>query len=265
MASFGIWLWSDPQAFGQGQNCAFDHASFSILGSAVPFNSEALRRVSLVLYASVLVPGLNLLLPALLFLTVYISYHHWLDKRCPPSLTAPAAPRRPLHAPLSWYERLKRPKRRAAPVFLGLLILLFINIIFIIDIELSIRRNRRFQTGEEAEWAFGQILAILLLVMPLRDVIEGILARQEKKMDKKRKSQLTQSLKGAVGVGALSEFARLVKQGADPNVVAPEAECVTALQLACLKGDRRVVQKLLERSADPNVQGRRFTHCSKGL
>jgi hypothetical protein len=48
-------------------------------------------------------------------------------------------------------------------------LLVAINILFIVDIELTLRRNKGDQTGDEATWGFGQVLALLLLIIPLRD------------------------------------------------------------------------------------------------
>ncbi|KAF6743798.1 hypothetical protein DFP72DRAFT_1019857, partial [Ephemerocybe angulata] len=55
MAGLGLWLWSNIQTFGEGQDaandCAGKHALLAILGKHVPFASEALRIVSLAIYA----------------------------------------------------------------------------------------------------------------------------------------------------------------------------------------------------------------------
>ena len=44
-----------------------------------------------------------------------------------------------------------------------------VNLLFIVDTELTLKRNLHNQSYEEREWGFGQILALLLLIVPLRD------------------------------------------------------------------------------------------------
>jgi len=56
----------------------------------------------------------------------------------------------------------------------ALTILAGINILFIVDVELTIRRNNRHQAGEDNVWGFGQVLALLLFVVPLRDAGNAI-------------------------------------------------------------------------------------------
>ena len=41
--------------------------------------------------------------------------------------------------------------------------------LFIVDTELTLQRNKDNQSDKEREWGFGQILALLLLLVPLRD------------------------------------------------------------------------------------------------
>ena len=59
-------------------------------------------------------------------------------------------------------------------LIVGLVCLVAINILFIVDIELTLRRNKENQTDEERQWGFGQILALLFLVVPLRDALNAL-------------------------------------------------------------------------------------------
>jgi hypothetical protein len=135
----------------------------------------------------------------------------------------------------AWYHRL-RASPTITPIFIGLAILFAINIIFIVDIELTLRQN---SSHDESRWTFGQTLAILLLVLPLRDSVDAMLARREKARqeeaerrekahrdelaarEKKHRDQQTASLIIAMQRRAdLREICELVKNGADPNAVA---------------------------------------------
>jgi hypothetical protein len=96
------------------------------------------------------------------------------------------------------------------------LVLLFaVNVIFLVDIELTLSRNRILQNSvDESNWTFGQILAMLLLVLPLRDLVETVLARHEKQ----RRDEHTVSLRNAIQEKATTEtLCNLVRNGADVN------------------------------------------------
>jgi hypothetical protein len=90
-----------------------------------------------------------------------------------------------------------------------------INLIFAIDIEFTLRRNGWLQDSSDTEWTFGQVLPMLLLVMPLRDILKSILARDEKR----RREEHTASLRNAIREGAATKtIVDLVTNGADVNV-----------------------------------------------
>lgn len=105
-------------------------------------------------------------------------------------------------------------KRSVTPVCIGLVVLFAINIIFVADIELTLRRNRHIQAQGEAEWGFGQVLAVLMLLVPLRDVIEMLLARKEREKNR----EVMQALLGSMDS---SKFADMViewlEQGVSPS------------------------------------------------
>ncbi|KAK7007863.1 hypothetical protein R3P38DRAFT_1621904 [Favolaschia claudopus] len=327
MAALGIWLWSNPRSFGKVQNtqddslCGILYASTNILGYKIPLGSDALRIISLVLYSSVLVPGLNLTLPIAGFVGIFLLHTslrpdprrnsnnkmagrggkspgdhramraQWAAraarrrtrmatedtswsaiKRPSPSPQSTNIMGRSLFALQSWYDPF------LLPTILGLLLLFAINIIFIIDIELALRQNNYLQESDDSEWTFGQILALLLLVLPLRDLrIFG--ARRN----------VTTSLQNALRWHAPTEILwDLVRRGADVNVIVdgpyptalllavarrrdpqftrillasganpdiPDESNCTPLQAACAHGDFIIVKLLLKFHADPNLEG----------
>jgi hypothetical protein len=106
----------------------------------------------------------------------------------------------------------------------GLGCLAVINIILLVDVELTLWRNKHDQSPEEDEWAFGQVLALLLLVVPLRDFVGSILdirekvkgAKQAKENNQKSfEKHLRQAIDGDTFVG--HDFQALIELGADPN------------------------------------------------
>jgi hypothetical protein len=76
MAAIGIWLWIAPSKFGLMIPPTCD-PTLTVVGASVHFSSAPLRIFSLTMYALLLIPGVNLLLPFLFFLTLHISYN-WL-------------------------------------------------------------------------------------------------------------------------------------------------------------------------------------------
>ncbi|KAH8077258.1 hypothetical protein BXZ70DRAFT_704804, partial [Cristinia sonorae] len=230
MAALGIWLWSNPRTFGTANTCAVDSATIAILGCRVPFASNALRVGSIMVYSVFLVPGLNLLAPMVLFLGLYLAYHAWTKTH--PRDATPSSPSPPsflrAHIPLArymadvmqWYDR-SISVSGVQPIFVGLVILFVVNIIFLADIELTIQRNRHLQDSDsgETQWNFGQILAMLLLVLPLRDLAETIVARRERRHEQQHKEELTRSLRVAIEQRLSRLFIGLIERGADVNTI----------------------------------------------
>lgn len=198
MAAFGIWMWTDPVTFGtdaarEANKCAVASATIAIVGGPVPMGAKALRIASLVLYAFFVMPGLNLILPMAFFLFLYFRCHYL--------------------PPAGADEAIVKGVRSARPALVGLVVLLIINVIFLFDIEVTLRRNKLLQNDrEETQWGFGQILAILLLCLPLRDVLETLLDRKIKRQQLKFASE---QLSNAMRTQNIDDIHQAVKLGAD--------------------------------------------------
>jgi hypothetical protein len=151
MGVVGVWLWVNPMAFGSSPSCPPD-ASISILSRTFSMASPGLRIISLMFYAAVLIPIVNLILPTALVLMPYFL--------CPLE---------------KWSDLKKRESVAVRCVALGLVLLFATNIIFIIDTELSILQNKSRPAGQDSIWTLGQTLVLLLLVLPIKGLIVYLL------------------------------------------------------------------------------------------
>jgi hypothetical protein len=192
MAAIGIWFWRSPALFGAVQHEPLKAdvlacTSISLLGKTINLSSSPLRVVSLVIYAFFAVPGLNLVVTAAFFFTLHFVYHRWR-----PQGAAAATP-------------------SVVPVSISLLFLLAVNIVFIVNIETTVKLHK---VPGESQWTFGQTLAVLLLVLPLRDVYHFVQHIFEEKHHQERRTKCTQDLKHALEDNEM-EHAKRMKQVKD--------------------------------------------------
>ncbi|KAF5364446.1 hypothetical protein D9758_010658 [Tetrapyrgos nigripes] len=232
MAGLGIWMWRKPGSFGPSDSCliSIDSLSIVILGHHVSLGSEGLRGWSLAVYSLFLVPGLNLVVPAAIFLFLYIRYQAWCSKDQSKSLNS------------------------IVPIIIGMVFLIAINLTFIIDTELTLQQN----IGQDgSNWTFGQVLAMLLIAIPLRDLVETIIF---KRTEKQKRKIYTEALRREIErqEEGMESALSWVKRGADVNVKVEGFVYVTALQGASYYGKKEFVELLLDKGADPNIQGGKY-------
>ncbi|KAJ7118285.1 armadillo-type protein [Mycena epipterygia] len=162
-------------------------------------------------------------------------------------------------------------------LIVGLVCLALINVIQLVDVELTLLRNKRDQSNVEDEWGFGQVLALLLLVVPLRDFVTSILDIREKleraKVAKEKiQTTFNDHLQHALDTDTFEghDFKGLIEQGADPNVELEVDNVVwlrltqpllknrvtstgqILLQFAAYKGNEDLVKYLLGRGVKDN-------------
>jgi hypothetical protein len=215
MAIIGIWFWSSPALFEAQQPDpinlgVLECTSMSLLGNAINISSSPLRVASLVIYGFFAVPGLNLLVPAALFLALHILYHHF----------------RP---------RDDETKPSVVPVYIGLMFLLVVNIVFIADIETTISNHIVF---DQSQWTFGQTLAMLLLVLPLRDVAMFIVDARTEKHREQRHARCTRQLRAALEDNKMEHAERMgqVKEAVKYADVRVEASGMLSVHYALYQG-----------------------------
>ncbi|KAJ7889676.1 hypothetical protein B0H13DRAFT_2041222 [Mycena leptocephala] len=279
MGSIGLWLWSNPSKFGTSiGDC---DPSLTVVGGAVPFSSLGLRVFSLAMYCLLVIPGLNLVLPFLFFLALHIRYNKFRRRRSQthdsesaiqlddaPSGGSPI----PSNAPQGNEANHANDPHVAllghtAFLIVGLGCLALINIILLVDIELTLRRNKHNQSREEDEWGFGQVLALLLLVVPLCDFVASILKiRKKVESDKHAKDNIQKTFEENLLLAVRNDtfdghdFKDLIERGADPKVPvdlkgASTLQSVTLLQFAAYKGNEVLVEYLIGERVEDNVDG----------
>jgi hypothetical protein len=129
-------------------------------------------------------------------------------------------------------------------LIVGLVLLVAINVLFIVDIELTLRRNKGGQNGDNT-WGFGQVLALLLLVIPLRDAWGALQDIREKL--KGVQQQFAEFLRRECqATPFLEELRRFVEKEAKPNGTLSLAgiSFASALQLVAYYGNEEVIESL---------------------
>ncbi|KAF7375540.1 Multiple ankyrin repeats single kh domain [Mycena sanguinolenta] len=135
-------------------------------------------------------------------------------------------------------------------LIVGLVLLVAINVLFIIDIELTLRRNKGDQNGDEAVWGFGQVLALLLLIIPLRDAWGALQDIREKaKGVQEQFGDLVQ--RECEATPAAVELERLIKkEAAKPYFSPPDSRFSNFLQMVAYYGKVELVQFFLEKGIE---------------
>lgn len=251
MAALGLWLWSNPSKFGTPIHCdpSLSIVGGLVPFSSQALRSCSLFLYSLLLVPGVNLfpPFIFFLAPHILYNKFRRRHRQpWMRRRlmaivqriqiilryrkqgCPPDEEARVVDNIPSHEhklPLgeeaqATDDSSKSPVPATSNVYVytgslvvGLAFLVVFNIVFLVDIELTLRQNKRVQSDGEDEWGFGQVLALLLLVVPLRDFVKSITTIQRNIRDQAQhdlqRSFQNERLPGVEHVMAL------IKRGAD--------------------------------------------------
>ncbi|KIK51536.1 hypothetical protein GYMLUDRAFT_981247 [Collybiopsis luxurians FD-317 M1] len=127
-------------------------------------------------------------------------------------------------------------------LYVCLAALLSFNVLFIVDTERTFKANR---VTEENQWGFGQILPLLLLAIPIRDIWNAIQDVRKKKQ--KLQKQFEQFFQRHVR-GELVPLRKFIQEGANPKekMEKIDGQCETFLQMAAFYGKRELVELLLD-------------------
>ncbi|KAF9461103.1 hypothetical protein BDZ94DRAFT_858965 [Collybia nuda] len=163
MAIFGFWLWTDPSTFSHSPATCSALPSLAILGHIIPITSSGLRNFSIAIYSLIATPLFNIFIP----MALVILFHIWFNRRYQSLI--------PMNAFLAKAAALIQPQSPSSgmgqnemfPISVCLVLLVAINAIFVVDTEATLYQNRYLQETGGSGWTFGQILATLLLLIPL--------------------------------------------------------------------------------------------------
>jgi hypothetical protein len=111
----------------------------------------------------------------------------------------------------------------ALPAYIGLGVLLAINLVFTVDIELTRKININIQGEDEAERGFSQVLAILLPLLPLRDLVEAMLSHRLKQ----RQGELDEDLREATQQEEFDRVKRAIER--ECSFPSPESQSISKL------------------------------------
>ncbi|KAJ7025285.1 hypothetical protein C8F04DRAFT_1269411 [Mycena alexandri] len=274
MAAVGIWLWINPAKFGHSLDGC--DPTLTVIGAPAHFSSKPLRIISLAMYSLVLIPGVNLIPPFAFFLGLHISYN-WSRKRhlsfwmCIDKAIGTISKvlrmaldtilhvlglRRRATSDIEWQTLNKDandlsspstsdPPPRTAFLIVGLVLLVAINLLFIVDIELTLRGNKGNQNSDN-EWGFGQVLALLLLIIPLRDAWGALKEIRDKLKDVQK--QFEELLRRECqATSAVVELGHLIDEGAEGQSWTADTRFSNTLQLVGFYGKIDLLQVLLTR------------------
>ncbi|KAJ3563865.1 hypothetical protein NP233_g8664 [Leucocoprinus birnbaumii] len=220
MSGVGLWLWSNPGRFGNSGLCT--DASIFVVGNGIPFGSRGLRVWSIFMYTLLLPPVLNLIPPILFFVCIHYLAHRVIPKSA------------------------QRDWGLLSPTCISLAILAIIDIILLADIEVALKINSdngMLEPGD-SQWTYGQTLALLLLLLPIRDILEVIRQQPSRTLGR----ELFERLEGKEKRAALGAL----KSGADVRI---RGKIVfshgrTALIFAAEKGNLDIINALVKRRPD---------------
>ncbi|KAG6917143.1 hypothetical protein DXG01_003733 [Tephrocybe rancida] len=204
LGAVGLWLWGKPATFGHSDPYCSTMASVVFLGRRVTLTSSALQVSSIFIYSILLVPCLNMILPsALLLAPVWLLHRHSLQnsKHEIPSPVPQQSP--PEHPTLSGFQQppmshslhdiksvavqlwkksqdfLLSLWRAIMPVAPGLAILAVVNIFFLVNTELALHDNKELLGEDDGTWTFGQVLALMLLLVPAWSFVGILIERRD--------------------------------------------------------------------------------------
>jgi hypothetical protein len=121
----------------------------------------------------------------------------------------------------------------------GLALLAVINIILIVDIERTLIDNN--QSNENNVWGFGQVLSLLLLVVPLRDAWNAFRDVQEGRLGVQH--QFQQMLREELTTTPILDRLRvLINRDADPREPIKGTKFLNSLQLVGYLGRKDLVE-----------------------
>ncbi|KAK7054561.1 hypothetical protein VNI00_003760 [Paramarasmius palmivorus] len=170
MSVLGLWHWSVMNIKGLDPNLSsaqcFDQITITYLFISFPITNRHIRNLSLAFYSFMAIPVLNIEIAVMIVnvigWVIVSPVRRALNKILPQTVVFLYTwfILKAYGRDWGWLEpRLK--------CIVAVLLPLIIAIHTVIDIELTIRRNAAVIGNDEKQWTFGQVLALLLVMLPL--------------------------------------------------------------------------------------------------
>lgn len=173
MSALGLWLWIKAGKFGSHPDCN-NYTIHVLFGHNIPFTNKGLKIFSLIIYGFASIPVFNgaFFLIIMFFTTVLlggiiIAMTGFFDL-CFGSKISDAVELRDT----------------SLITVSSTIVAVFLNLVFIIDNELMIRRSAALVQAGDSEWTFGQTLALVLLALPAVEIYKAFrVSTREKDVD----------------------------------------------------------------------------------
>ncbi|ESK90416.1 hypothetical protein Moror_13682 [Moniliophthora roreri MCA 2997] len=178
MSVLGLWHWIRLNIRGLNSNLdpseCFDKITTTYLFMRFPITDDRIRVLSLVFYSFMAIPILNIE-----FAVMLVNGISWLIVSPGRRILNRVLPQT-LRLLYTWF--LLTAYGRDWPwleprlkCIVAVLLPLFIAVHTVIDTELTINRNTALVGNDEKQWTFGQVLALLLVILPLIQAISMFL------------------------------------------------------------------------------------------
>jgi hypothetical protein len=173
IAGLGIWICSQVATFEDQPHCS-PGTSTNFFDRDIPVTIEPVYIASMVVYSITALPGINLVLLVTLFMLMLLGLAVFLVKMM-----------------RGWDSSFTR---RLAFIG-GPLLCALLDLLFVINTELMIRRNKGLVKEGESRWTFSQTLAMLMVVLPLVEVTKQGISRYRGDPEDKVASSANQEIK----------------------------------------------------------------------
>lgn len=156
LGAVGVWFWAKVESFDKNQSECTPETFLTLFGRDLFVTNQTLRKVSIAVYAIAAAPFINII--ALLIAIL------------PPAVILMLI----LKACFSRFQNKGYNEYRRFTFLAWVISIAFLEIAFVVNTEVMIARSRRMVKEGEADWTFGQVLAMFMIIFPVFEVLKGV-------------------------------------------------------------------------------------------